>query len=110
MATLEMRPRQLPGREVIVEISFQNGKISVAPDPFYVSKHTDEEVRWISKEGDDFLVDFKLDSPFYESQFNQDSAISGLARRNVLPKEGRLYKYTVWVRGESLDPGGGVKP
>ena len=115
MATLtemEIRQPEKNGREVTVEIRF-DGEIHVdAPnDPFWVSKKDNEEVRWILKGGDGkFLVDFGHDSPFYESQFSQDSPVSGLVRRDVLPNSGRLYKYTVWVGGKKLDPGGGVRP
>jgi hypothetical protein len=116
MATHVMRhlPETNPPREKKVEISIQNDEILVTfngvPKPFWLSKCADEEVRWVSVDNLDFLVDFEDDSPFYESQFNQDSPVSGLVRRDILPNEQRLYKYTVWVGNKRLDPGGGVKP
>jgi len=107
-----IRQPESPPREVTVEISVQDGEIHVEfngkQEPFWVSKHADQEVRWVSKKGDKFLVDFGDDSPFYESQFSQDSPVSGLVRRDVLPNDYRLYKYTVWVGKLKLDPGGGV--
>ena len=117
MATHVMRhlPEKNPPREKTVEISVQNQEILVIfngePKPFWLSKGNDEEVRWVSVDHLDFLVDFEDHSPFYESQFSQDSPVSGLVRRDILPNDNRLYKYTVWVgRLEELDPGGGVKP
>jgi hypothetical protein len=116
MATHVIRhlPEKNAPREKTVEISVQNGEINVTfngePRPFWLSKGEDEEVRWVSSDDLDFLVDFEDDSPFYESQFNQDSPVSGLVRRNILPNDQRLYKYTVWVGNLQLDPGGGVKP
>ena len=100
-------------REVRVEISVEGGTISVdsGKDPFWVSKEKNEEVRWILKGEGDFLVDFKDDSPFYESQFSKVSPVSGLVRRDVLPNDKRVYKYTVWIKDlKELDPGGGVRP
>jgi hypothetical protein len=120
MATVPIRQpeeeakRALDGgqREVTVRISVdEEGKISVQPDPFWVSKRGNQEVRWILEQGDgEFLVDFGDNSPFYESQFSQDSPVSGLARRDILPHEHRTYEYTVFVGDEKLDPGGGVRP
>lgn len=110
MAIPIRRPEKEEEREVTVEISFKDGKISVQPDPFWVSKGANQEVRWRLNGGDgQFLVDFGADSPFYESQFSQDSPVSGLARRDVLPHDNRTYKYTVWVGNVKLDPGGGIK-
>jgi len=99
-------------REVTVEISVEGDKIQVEVEgeqkPFWVSKQANQEVRWILKGGGKFLVDFGDDSPFYESQFSQDSPVSGLVRRDILPNESRLYEYTVWVGKLKKDPGGGV--
>jgi hypothetical protein len=99
-------------REVLVKISVDaEGKISVDPDTFWVSKRANQEVKWIFEDGDGkFLVDFEGESPFYESQFSQDSPLSGLVRRDILPHDHRTYEYSVWVGDEKLDPGGGVKP
>lgn len=111
MATrVEMPLQDAQNREVLVHISVKNGKIHVKPDPFYVRKNADEEVKWICTEGNgEFLVEFGADGPFYESQFNKDAAVSGLARRAVLPDRHRVYKYTVWVGNKMLDPGGVVQ-
>jgi hypothetical protein len=99
-------------REVPVKISVDaEGRIFVDPEIFWVSKRANQEVRWILDQGDGkFLVDFGEDSPFYESQFSQDSPLSGLVRRDILPHDHRTYEYSVWVGDEKLDPGGGVKP
>jgi hypothetical protein len=108
----EEKPIRDVPREVTVTISIDaNKNISVDPDPFWVIKSANQEVRWILADGDeDFLIDFNHDSPFYESQFGPDFPVSGLVRRGILPNEGRRYKYTVWVGKEKSDPGGGVKP
>jgi hypothetical protein len=110
-APLQMQPQPQPAkREVEVHISLENGKIKVDPDRFYLEKHFDQEVHWICTSGDgSFLVEFGTDSPFYESQFNEDSPVSGLVRRQVAPHDHRIYKYTVRVGGEELDPGGSIK-
>jgi hypothetical protein len=115
MATHAIGPRPVPPREVTVEISVQKGEIHVnvegQPKPFWVRKRDNQEVRWVLKGGGEFLVDFKNDSPFYESQFSQESPVSGLVRRDILPSDSRLYKYTVFIPNvKELDPGGGVKP
>ena len=107
----------LETREVLVKIGLDSkGNIEAVPDYFQVSKRRNEEVRWVCalnhehrEEGPCFTVDFeKNGSPFYESQFSSDAAVSGLARRNVLPGP-KVYEYTVRVGDKSLDPGGGVK-
>src|SRR5882672_10962752 len=104
MATqLQMHPMS---REVVVKISVQDGRIHVSPDPFFVSKDGNEEVRWTCNE-EDFLVEFGEDSPFYERQFSNYAPFSGLARRNIQPHETKTYKYTVRVGKIVLDPTGG---
>ena len=107
----------LETREVLVTIRLDSkGNIAANPDYFEVSKQRNEEVRWVcgldhkhDGPGPCFTVDFeKNGSPFYETQFSSDAAVSGLARRNVLPGP-KVYEYTVRVGDKSLDPGGGVK-
>ena len=76
----EEKPIRDVPREVTVTISIDaNKNISVDPDPFWVIKSANQEVRWILADGDgDFLIDFNHDSPFYESQFGPDFPVSGL--------------------------------
>jgi len=87
-----------------------SGAINVSPDPFFVSKGRNQEVVWVCSDRNAyFTVDFdKNGSPFYESQFGSSSPCSGLVRRDVLSDPHKIYKYTVRVRGNTLDPGGGV--
>ncbi len=98
-------------REIPVGITIgPSGAITVSPDTFRVSKSKSEEVVWRCTDPKAyFTVDFdKNGSPFYESQFSSDFACSGLVRRDVLPDPGKIYRYTVRVGNEKLDPGGGV--
>jgi hypothetical protein len=105
-------------REVIVKVGLDDSKenIEVFPTYFYVSKSRNEEVTWVcvqkhehSKDGPCFTVDFeKNGSPFNESQFSSDAAVSGLVKRNVLPGS-KIYNYTVRIGDKKLDPGGGVR-
>ena len=98
-------------REEPVTITFDaTGKPVLTPDPFHVSKRAFEEVVWNCPSGDYFTVDFGNDSPFYESQFSKDCPCSGPVRRSVLFDPHKTYKYTVRVKGQTLDPGGVVDP
>jgi len=93
-------------QEVFITVS--NGSISVSPDPFWIHKHKDQCVKWVCSQ--DFTVEFNAnDCPFYERQFSRDYPCSGLVRRNVVTDEKRIYKYTVRVGDDFLDPGGGVQ-
>jgi hypothetical protein len=53
-------------------------------------------------------VDFKGNSPFADFTFKGHHAHSGCA--NVKPDPNKLYKYSITVGNQTLDPGGGVKP
>lgn len=98
-------------REKTVTITFDpTGKPVLTPDPFHVGKVACEEVVWSCPSGDYFTVDFGNDSPFYESQFGTSSPYSGLVRRSVLCDPQKEYKYTVRVRGQTVDPNGVVDP
>ncbi len=68
----------------------------------FVDSTKDEEVIWVSKFP--FRIDFKEGTPFYEDQFNQNHRRSGLVRRGVLASRVRYYKYTIEVKGKTLDP------
>jgi len=104
-------------REVIVKVGLDGDQnIKVDPPYFSISKSKNEEVRWVCAQEhkcdtDDpcFTVDFeKNGSPFYESQFSSAAAVSGLAKRSILPGP-KIYEYTVRIGNKSLDPGGGVR-
>ncbi len=95
-----------------VLISIKDGAIQVDPkEPFRISKSNQEEVIWKATDPSVcFTVEFqKGDSPFYESQFNNEFNSSGLVRRSLLADPQRVYEYTVRVEGyKPLDPGGVV--
>lgn len=86
------------------------GKPKVAKEHEIVDLSTkgNEEVLWVSSSR--FRIDFESGSPFYEDQFDSEHARSGLIRRDVLPSETRIYKYTIDVKGKKLDPGITVYP
>jgi len=67
-----------------------------------LNRTKDEEVAWVSELP--FRIDFKGDSPFYESQFSEKERRSGLVRRGVIASEFREYKYTIEINGKTLDP------
>ena len=106
---------QMGSREdpLIVTISRDAaGKPQVAPDPFILHKLDDQVVKWqldANLPSDlTFTVEFKDISPFNESQFSKDHPCSGLARRNLVTDPKRVYKYSVWLDGKFVDPGGVV--
>ena len=107
MATTAPSPTQ---REQIVSITLDpTGQIEVKPNRFEVIKSASQEVIWVCPLGDYFTIDFGNDSPFYESQFSKDCPCSGLVRRDELADPDKFYKYTVRVKGKSLDPDGVVR-
>jgi hypothetical protein len=67
-----------------------------------IDRTKDEEVIWVSDLP--FRIDFKGDSPFYESQFNPAYRRSGLVRRGVLSSKFHTYEYTIEINGKTLDP------
>ena len=94
-------------REKQVTITIVNGQITVSPDPFHVSKSRNEEVEWIYN--GKFVVDFGTDSPFCESQFNDQFPFSGPVGHKVKPSTTKHYKYTITIAGvPPLDPDGQV--
>jgi hypothetical protein len=98
------------GREALVTIRVDaNGDIKVTPDRFIIHKSNHEMVTWACEPAQDFRIEFGDDSPFYESEFDQDHPCSGLARRDVLPSKSRTYKYSVWVGETYLDPDGKIE-
>jgi hypothetical protein len=103
----------LANRTVVkINVDSKGGVESVTPNQFEVSKGKQEEVIWIvdSFQPVYFTVEFKGQSPFYESQFSSDFPVSGLVRREVLADPLKEYKYTVRAGGKTLDPVGIVKP
>ncbi len=88
----------------------RNGEVqSTEPEYFEISKSNQEEIVWqVSDPKAYFTVEFERESPFYESQFNNDFPASGLVRRSVLADPQKRYKYTVRAGGAVLDPGGVV--
>ena len=84
---------------------------STQPDVFTISKQRNQMVRWEAAEpGTYFTVEFKDQSPFYESQFSADFPYSGIIRRDVLGDRQRQYKYTVRINGNEVDPRGVIEP
>lgn len=101
---------------VPVEIGLdRKGKITVTPDPFWVSKRKKHRVVWLCTVEHEhtggspcFKVEFnKNGSPFNGHQFHGHGASSG--RATVRANRKKLYKYTVTINGNNLDPGGGVR-
>jgi len=97
--------RATSSREKEVTITVDATGIKVDPDRFHVSKRDNEEVVWRSNVA--FTVDFE-ESPFTETQFNDQYPFSGLVRRSVQHSTIKHYKYTVTAGGYSLDPDGQV--
>jgi hypothetical protein len=99
--------RATSSREKEVKITIDpNGNIQVVPYTFHVSKKDNEEVVWTCDVA--FTVDFE-ESPFTDTQFNEQFHFSGLVLRSVLPSTTKRYKYTVSIAGyTALDPDGQV--
>jgi len=118
-----------PKHDVRVHIGCAAGKITVDPDPFWIYRCENEQVRWVCvqdhKHGNAndpcFKVHFskrkprgrsragsKTGSPFEMNRF-AGHALSGHPTSEA--KDNQKYKYTVTVKGKvPLDPEGGVKP
>ena len=92
-------------REKEVKITVDATGIKVVPDRFHVSKSGNEEVVWTCNVA--FTVDFE-ESPFTETQFNDQYPFSGLVRRSVQHSTIKHYKYTVTAGGHKKDPDGQV--
>jgi hypothetical protein len=82
----------------------KDGKPHIAADlrAVTIDRTKDEEVIWVSELP--FRIDFRGDSPFYESQFNEKNRRSGLVRRGVISSRFRTYEYTIEIEGKTLDP------
>ncbi len=92
-------------REVVVRIipDPKTGEPKATPDPFKVSKKANQVVVWECDS--EFSIEFQ-ESPFYESQFDDENNCSGLPRRNVLGNPEKNYKYTIRAFGTVVDPMG----
>lgn len=102
-----MSKEQIKVVEITVD-SKGNPKIADGNKLVQLSSLDYDEVRW--KSDLQFRIDFENGSPFYEDQFDHKHVQSGLVRRDVLPSEHRIYKYTIDVNGKKLDPGIKVYP
>jgi hypothetical protein len=67
-----------------------------------ISPANNEQILWESAQN--FLITFNGNSPFYEQQFSNNFALSGLVRRNVISSQSVFYEYTIIINGQSLDP------
>lgn len=88
-------------RKIIITLDGA-GKPFVAKEDLDVTISNNEQIIWESAK--DFLINFTEDSPFYERQFNNKFAQSGLVRRNVISSPSVFYEYTIVINGQSLDP------
>lgn len=119
MATTQTGQQPAP-REVRVHIGLNaQGKITVEPNPFWIYRCEQEQVRWVCVQrhthGDPkndpcFIVDFEKEtgSPFVRSQFQGHGDVSDLPRADAT--DNQEYKYTVRIGNKIWDPGGGVRP
>jgi hypothetical protein len=97
-------------KTVTIRVNNKGEVQEAEPEYFEISKSNQEEVIWqISDPKVYFTVEFEEESPFYESQFNNDFPASGLVRRSVLADPQKRYKYTVRAGGAVLDPGGWIQ-
>jgi hypothetical protein len=98
-------------REEVIQVVTVDPLGSATPDPFRISKDRNQQVKWVAFDGKTpFTVEFKKDSPFYETQFSDKSPYSGIIRRSVLCDPAKTYEYTVRIAGRVKDPGGIVDP
>ena len=88
-------------RKIIITLDAA-GKPFVAQEDEEVTIASSDEVVWESAQ--EFLIDFKGNSPFYEEQFSHILRRSGLVRRNVMSSKFVFYEYTIIINGQSLDP------
>jgi hypothetical protein len=118
MATpLPVNAGEAPRRQVAIVVETdQQGRIVVTPDVFWVHKSERDEAEWFCLRRHDhndpndpcFTVEFEPnDKPFTEHTFKNDRARSGTA---LVSAGSKVYKYSVRIGNQVLDPGGGVKP
>jgi hypothetical protein len=96
-------------RKIIITVDGSgNPQVPAADETAMISPKNNEEIIWESSYS--FLINFKGNSPFYEQQFSNKYAQSGLVRRDVVPSRSVLYKYEIIINGKTLDPRVGVDP
>jgi hypothetical protein len=90
-------------RKIIITVD-GNGKPQLAKgdESITISPLNNQEVVWESAE--QFVINFKGTSPFYEGQFSNKYAQSGLIRRDVISSKSVFYEYTIIINGQTLDP------
>jgi len=113
----QVNAEKAPRRQVVIVIETdQQGRIVVTPDVFWLHKSEGDEAEWFCLRRHDhhdpldpcFTVEFDAKAkPFTEHTFKNDRARSGTP---VVSADSKVYKYSVRVGNQVLDPGGGVKP
>jgi len=90
-------------RKIVITLD-GNGKPQLADgdETIIISPLNNDEVVWESAE--QFVINFKGASPFYEGQFSNKYAQSGLIRRDVISSKSVFYEYTIIINGQTLDP------
>lgn len=89
----------------LVLIMASGGHVSVDREPVYVSITGKEQVVWMSRDGDAFDVEFPGGkTPFSKSKFHADKGKSVRSGVASVTTGGKVYKYTVTVAGNTLDP------
>jgi len=87
------------------------------PVPYVqLSQLKGDQIRWVSDDGNPFLIVFEEGSPFDQWYF-EVAAVRGATvdskpvRKNLkIPEIGLEFKYSVFSNGWKLDPKTGVKP
>ncbi|MGA2901985.1 MAG: hypothetical protein ABSF40_17305 [Candidatus Acidiferrales bacterium] len=106
--TATQGPRSNLRTIVITLDSNGNPQVSSGDETAVISPKKNEEILW--KSAHSFLIDFNGNSPFYEQQFSDKYAQSGLVRRDVVSSNSVFYKYNIIINGKTLDPRVGVDP
>ncbi len=104
--TATQGPRSNLRTIVITLDSNGNPQFAWGDETAVISPKKNEEILWESAHS--FLIDFKGNSPFYEQQFSNKYAQSGLVRRDVVSSSSVFYKYNIIINGKTLDPRVGV--
>lgn len=92
-------------KEVIISVT--NGRISVDPDPVFISIRSNEEVMWRCYQGEVEVTFDPKDCPFHAHVFHgtlSGASCSGNARDGTA--RSAPYKYSIQV----ILPGGGSPP
>jgi hypothetical protein len=102
-------PAFSPLQQVTIYVDSKGDLLRVDPDTFYISKSGHEGVLWQSAPPNAAFTVFFVDSPFYNTDFDQNDPYSGEVRRKV-PGSRQNYKYSVKAGTKTIDPGGVVNP